>query len=87
MSHADGFAGRVARHIHLTDLNRTPTSLRDAQLLLRMFGMMIYKTEWQEYRVNYVGGAEATAYYTNDMQDAVGTARKMDEERRKRRAV
>lgn len=27
-----------------------------------------------EYRVNFRGGKEATAYYTNDRQDAVNTA-------------
>ena len=28
-----------------------------------------------EYRVNLVGCSELTAYYTNDLNDAVGTAR------------
>ena len=27
-----------------------------------------------EYRVNYRGGREATAYYTNESSDAIGTA-------------
>lgn len=30
-----------------------------------------------EYRVNFKGGREATAYYTNDIVDAVDTARAM----------
>jgi hypothetical protein len=30
-----------------------------------------------EYRVNFVNGKEATAYYTNDLEDAVGTAKAM----------
>lgn len=30
-----------------------------------------------EYRVNYPGGAESTAYYTDDASDAVATARVM----------
>lgn len=30
-----------------------------------------------EYRVNYFGGKEGTAYYTNDLSDAVETARMM----------
>lgn len=32
------------------------------------------KTEYGEYRVNFRGGREATAYYTNDLADAVATA-------------
>lgn len=27
-----------------------------------------------EYRINSIGGKEATAYYTNDLDDAVNTA-------------
>ena len=30
-----------------------------------------------EYRVNFRGGTEATAYYTNDRDDAVATAKAM----------
>lgn len=30
-----------------------------------------------EYRVNYRGGSEDTAYYTNDRADAIETARAM----------
>lgn len=30
-----------------------------------------------EYRINYPGGAESTAYYTSEASDAVGTARVM----------
>lgn len=36
-----------------------------------------YSAEWEEYRVNFRGGSEATAYYTNDADDALGTARAM----------
>jgi hypothetical protein len=35
-----------------------------------------------EYRVNFMGGKEATAYYTNDLQDAVNTAIAMVKYRR-----
>lgn len=31
----------------------------------------------REFRINYQGGVEATAYYTNDHEDAVGTAQAM----------
>lgn len=34
---------------------------------------------WAEYRVNFIGGKEETAYYTSDWSDAVDTAKAMDE--------
>lgn len=34
-----------------------------------------------EYRVNFRGGREATAYYTSDLADAYGTGRMMITER------
>jgi hypothetical protein len=34
-----------------------------------------YNTD--EYRINFVGGVEATAYYTNDLEDALATAHLM----------
>lgn len=36
-----------------------------------------YSSEFQEYRVNVPNGTEATAYYTSDGADAIGTARHM----------
>jgi hypothetical protein len=39
-----------------------------------------------EYRVNYPGGAESTAYYTSDSSDAIGTARQMAKSRTYRKA-
>jgi hypothetical protein len=40
---------------------------------LRQIGMVITHVD-DEYRVNFKGGDEATAYYTNDLDDAHGTA-------------
>jgi hypothetical protein len=37
-------------------------------------GLSVSKREG-EFRVNFKGGSEATAYYTNDPQDAIGTAK------------
>ena len=37
---------------------------------LRAVGVAITKTEWDEYRVNFRGGNEATAYYTPSLMDA-----------------
>jgi hypothetical protein len=40
---------------------------------LRAVGMSIVKTEWDDFRVNYRGGPERTAYYTGDLTDARDT--------------
>lgn len=42
---------------------------------------LVRRVEWDEYRVNFRNGAEATAYYTNDLEDAVKTGLHMAEER------
>lgn len=42
--------------------------------LARSVGAVIRKTEYGEYRVNYRGGDEVTAYYTDDVEDAAATA-------------
>lgn len=35
--------------------------------------------EWNEYRVNFIGGKKGTTYYTSDWSDAADTAKVMDE--------
>jgi hypothetical protein len=48
-------------------------TLREAKESLRAnFGMALTKRDG-EFRVNYIGGDEATAYYTEDMTDAINT--------------
>lgn len=49
---------------------------KHAAAQLRALGMTLRKEEG-EYRVNFRGGSEATAYYTNDLEDAVYTAADM----------
>jgi len=44
----------------------------EAQNLLREYGMVLTSNEG-EYRVNYRHGAESTAYYTDDLDDALNT--------------
>jgi hypothetical protein len=46
-------------------------------------GITIRKTEHDEYRVNYLGGTEATAYYTPHLDDAVQTGTAMAAEMRR----
>lgn len=58
----------------------TLTTLKEARTRLSS-SMQIGATSHGEYRVNYRGGKEATAYYTNDLQDAFDTAMRMHEER------
>lgn len=40
---------------------------------IRKLGLSVSKTDG-EFRVNYRGGSEETAYFTNDCQDALATA-------------
>lgn len=49
----------------------------DAKATLRELGLVLKKTDYGEWRVNFKGGPEKTAYYTSDLADAVGTGRAM----------
>ena len=52
------------------------------RLALRALGLTVtYNGRWQEYRVNFLCGAEATAYYTDDKLDALETGRDMAKRR------
>jgi len=53
------------------------STFKDAQRIIADLGLTLKKTEYDEYRVNFKGGREATAYYTNDLQDAIDTAAAM----------
>lgn len=53
-------------------------TLRAAQAAVRALGMVLTShPELGEYRLNFKGGTEATAYYTNDLDDAIATAEDM----------
>lgn len=49
----------------------------NARKELAKYNMVIRKDASKEFRVNFRGGKEATAYYTADLQDAVETGKKM----------
>lgn len=51
-------------------------TLEQARAQLAPLGVVLTKSDG-EYRVNFKGGAEATAYYTDDLNDAVGTGKAM----------
>lgn len=54
-------------------------TLTQAKKLCAQIGCVLTKPDRfeEEYRVNFKGGSECSAYYTNDLNDAVSTARAM----------
>jgi hypothetical protein len=68
-----------------TILNRKQIrqALKDANTAL--LHVEIKETDYDEFRVNFVADREATAYYTSDLEDAIGTAKLMEAETRKGR--
>lgn len=54
-------------------------TIRHVKTTIRTLGLVCTRTLDGEYRVNYRQGAEATAYYTTDAEDAIGTARHMSQ--------
>lgn len=55
-----------------------PPTLAEAKRIVRALGMTLrYDRDLAEYSVNYPGGKEATRCYTNDVLDAIGTAKAM----------
>lgn len=52
----------------------TKRQIRDANAILKPIGVTLKATGYDgELRVNLIGGREATAYYTDDLNDAVQT--------------
>lgn len=59
-----------------------PTTLKAAQATLRALGVTLRRIGYgPELRVNFRGGREATACYTDDLDDALGTGREMARQR------
>lgn len=56
---------------------RINMTFAEARSIVRAFGLTIRCGADGEYRVNFSGGSEATAYYTPWLDDAVDTARAM----------
>jgi len=54
-------------------MKRSKLTLKEAKRVCKAWGMSLTKRE-DEYRVNFIGGKEATASYHTDLDDAVGTA-------------
>lgn len=57
-------------------------TVKNAMAILRALGMVLTRDmDSREYRVNFKGGREATAYYAVDLDDAIGTAQHMATQR------
>lgn len=53
-------------------------TILDVKRELRGLGIALtYACDVHEFRVNFIGGREATAYYTGDLNDARDTGRAM----------
>lgn len=48
-------------------------TVKEAATTLKAHNVTIKRSEGNEFRVNFKGGKEATAYYTSDLEDAVLT--------------
>jgi hypothetical protein len=49
-------------------------TLQEAKSIARHLGLTLRQVRSDDYRVNFRDGSETTAYYTNDLEDAVNTA-------------
>lgn len=59
-----------------------PVREREAKQIGRQHGFSIrYNAEYGEWRVNLPGAGEASAYYTDDRDDAIATGKHMAEHR------
>ena len=56
-------------------------TLQEAKSIARHLGLTLRKVRSGEYRVNFRDGNEATAYYTDNLEDAVRTAIEMGRKR------
>lgn len=56
-------------------------NIKDAKKVLATVGVTIKRVD-DEFRVNFVNGSESTAYFTDDLEDAIATGLKMGNDRR-----
>ena len=52
-------------------------TLQEAKSIARHLGFTLRQVRSGDYRVNFRDGNEATAYYTDDLEDAVSAAVEM----------
>ena len=58
-----------------------PMTLQEAKSIARHLGLTLRKVRSGDYRVNFRDGNENTAYYTDNLEDAVNTAVEMARKR------
>jgi L-ribulose-5-phosphate 3-epimerase UlaE len=56
-------------------------TLQEAKSIARHLGLTLRAVRFGNYRVNFRDGNETTAYYTDDLEDAVNTAVEMARKR------
>jgi hypothetical protein len=56
-------------------------TLQEAKSIARHFGLTLRTVRSCDYRVNFRDGNEITAYYTENLEDAVNTAFEMARKR------
>jgi hypothetical protein len=56
-------------------------TLQEAKSIARHLGLTLRKVRSGDYRVNFRDGNETTAYYTDNLEDAVNTAVEMARKR------
>jgi hypothetical protein len=61
----------------------TKLTISTVRVALREVGVVIKRTDYGEFRVNFRQAGEATAYYTGDLQDAHDTGLAMAFQNRK----
>jgi hypothetical protein len=72
MLHAPG------RRSQPTDDEDTPVKgIKELRKQLRPLGITVGVTQFDEYRLNFKKGSEATSYYTDDFDDALATGKAM----------
>ena len=54
-----------------------PMTLQEAKSIARHLGLTLRKVRSGDYRVNFRDGDETTAYYTDNLEDAINTAVEM----------
>jgi hypothetical protein len=58
-----------------------PMTLQEAKSIARHLGLTLRQVRSGDYRVNFRDGNETTAYYTDNLEDAVNTAVEMARKR------
>ena len=60
---------------------KKPMTLQEAKSIARHLGLTLRQVRSGDYRVNFRDGNETTAYYTDNLEDAVNTAVEMARKR------